>query len=67
MITTKDLGALNELMTFENWMAIKVYEYSKEVSNSTLKSFLNNMTKVHKERHEALLNYLKTESEKGDN
>lgn len=65
MITTKDLGSLNELMTFENWMALKLYEYSKQLSNSELKSQFSSMAKVHASQHEALLNYLKKEYEKG--
>lgn len=67
MITTKDLGALNELMTFENWMTIKLVDFSKTVSNSELKSFCSEMAKEHAANHEALLTYLKTNAPKGEN
>lgn len=62
MITTKDLGALNELMTFENWMALKLQGYSKEISNGELKKQFSDMAGIHIEQHAELLNYLKTES-----
>jgi hypothetical protein len=67
MITTKDLGSLNELMTFENWMAVKLYDYSKIISNDELGKHFSDMALIHIAHHEALLNYLKAESEKGNN
>lgn len=65
MITTKDLGALNELMTFENWLALKLAFYSREATGAQLKKYCADMVKAHAGHHEELLNYLKTESEKG--
>ncbi len=62
MITTKDLGALNELMTFENWMAIKLIEYSKMISNDTLKDSFAQMAEVHVAHHQALLEYLEAKA-----
>ncbi len=66
MITTKDLGALNELMTFENWMAKKLNEYSKQISDSELKKLFSDMAQIHVEHHSELLVYLDEKSEKGE-
>ena len=60
MITTKDLGALNELMTFENWISVKLSKYSKEINNAELKTVFSDMAQAHISHHEALLNYLKS-------
>jgi len=59
-ITTKDLMALNELMTFENWMAVKMKLYSEQATEKTLKTMFKNMASKHLENHCKLLNYLKT-------
>lgn len=64
MITTKDLGALNELMTFENWIALKLANFSKTISNEELKTLFNSMAQAHIKQHQALLNYLKTNAPK---
>jgi hypothetical protein len=61
-ITTKDLMALNELMTFENWIACKMLNYSKLVSSSKLKKEFEMMAQTHAVHHKNLLNYLKTNS-----
>lgn len=60
VITTKDLMALNELMTFENWMAVKLTEFSKQISKGELKKKFNEMAKVHIDQHKALLEYLES-------
>lgn len=59
-ITTKDLMALNELMTFENWMATKMYGYCEDSTERSLKSMFKDMALKHLESHNKLLNYLKT-------
>lgn len=61
-ITTKDLGALNEIMTFENWMAVKLIEHSKQVTDGKLKTQFKNMAKVHAGHHKNLLDYLQSNS-----
>lgn len=62
-ITTKDLQSLNELMTFENWMSVKMISYSKQISNSKLKSHFKEMAKIHAMHHKNLLNYLSSNSD----
>ena len=57
-VTTKDLMALNELMTFENWMALKLLNYSKETTSTNLKNEFKKMAKIHAMNHKNLLNYL---------
>ncbi len=65
MITTKDLGALNELMTFEHWMAVKLFHCSETISNSELKTTFKELAQVHIAHHEALLNYLEENAPEG--
>lgn len=57
-ITTKDLLALNELMTFENWIAVKMLDFSDQVSNDKLKSHFREMAKVHALHHKNILDYV---------
>ena len=64
-ITTKDLMALNELMTFENWIATKMKFCSHNVSDRSLKSMFKEMSNKHLNNHSKLLNYLKTNSGEG--
>lgn len=59
-ITTKDLQSLNELMTFENWIALKLSNFSKQISNTELKTHFSKMAKMHSMHHKNLLNYLST-------
>lgn len=66
-ITTKDLMALNELMTFENWMAIKMKGCHDCSDDRTLKTMFKDMAKKHSEHHAKLLNYLRTNMEEGGN
>lgn len=61
-ITTKDLQSLNELMTFENWMAVKMIHYSKIITSNKLKSHFKEMAKIHAMHHKNLLNYLSSNS-----
>ena len=58
-ITTKDLLALNEMMTFENWMATKMKFCSQAVSEKPLKTMFADMAQKHAENHGKLLAYLK--------
>ncbi len=64
-ITTKDLMSLNEMMTFENWMASKMKFCSQSVSEKPLKTMFNEMAQKHLENHEKLLAYLKSNSLEG--
>lgn len=64
-ITTKDLMALNELMTFENWMATKMKFCQETVTDRTLKNMFGNMANMHLENHKKLLKYLETNMEGG--
>lgn len=61
-ITTKDLMALNELMTFENWIAIKMKLYSEHSTDKSMKSLFKSMADEHLENHCKLLNYLQANS-----
>ena len=58
-ITTKDLMALNEMMTFENWLATKMKFCSQAVSEKPLKTMFADMAQKHLENHGKLLAYLK--------
>lgn len=62
-ITTKDLQSLNELMTFENWLAIKIKNYSEMVECEKLKTNFEQMANTHLGHHSALLDYLKNNKE----
>lgn len=62
-ITTKDLMTLNELMTFENWISIKMRACADCVSDNSLKSMFKDMAKKHYENHVKLHNYLEQNSE----
>ena len=64
-ITTKDLMALNELMTFENWMTTKMKQYQVLATDKSLKTMFKSMATAHYENHNKLLNYLKTNSGEG--
>lgn len=59
-ITTKDIMALNELMTFENWIATKMNMFYENETDRSLKSMFKEMSLKHLEGHNKLLNYLKT-------
>lgn len=65
-ITTKDLMALNELMTFENWMSIKMQFCSENVENNSLKKLFANMACAHCQNHAKLLKYLETNSQEAN-
>lgn len=65
IITTKDLMALNEMMTFENWIALKMNFCSSAVSDKALTTMFKNMSKEHFENHNKLLNYLQSKSNEG--
>ena len=67
MITTKDLMALNELMTFENWMAIKMKFCEQAVTEKPLKAMFKEMATKHLENHSKLLAYLNANSSEGGN
>jgi len=62
-ITTKDLQSLNELMNFENWLAVKIKYYSEMVECEKLKSTFEKMANTHLAHHSALLEYLKSNKE----
>lgn len=64
-ITTKDLMALNELMTFENWMAIKMKFCQENVVDRSLKNMFGNMAMAHLENHKKLLKYLEMNMDGG--
>ena len=64
-ITTKDLMALNEMMTFENWMATKMKFCSQAVSEKPLKTMFADMAQKHMENHGKLLAYLKENAGEG--
>ncbi len=58
-LTTKDLMALNELMTFENWMSVKMKACSTCVNDKQIKTMFENMADKHYENHSKLLETLK--------
>ena len=64
-ITTKDLMALNELMTFENWIAVKLQACSENSTERSLKTLFKDMAKVHLTHHERLLAYLEKNMSEG--
>lgn len=65
-ITTKDLMALNELMTFENWLATKMKFCSESSKDAMLKTMYKDMAKKHYENHTKLLDYLSKNSDGGE-
>lgn len=65
MLTTKDLMALNELMTFENWIAVKMKQYEQLSTDKSLKSMFKTMATTHLQNHEKLLNCLKSNEGEG--
>ena len=65
MLTTKDLMALNELMTFENWMATKMKFCEQAVNEKTLKAMFKEMANKHLENHSKLLAYLSLNATEG--
>lgn len=64
-ITTKDLMALNELMTFENWVSLKMKNYSTMINDNSLQKVFKTMAKEHYDNHAKLLNYLESNSQVG--
>ena len=64
-LTTKDLMALNELMTFENWMSTKMKLCSEMSTERSLKTMFNDMANMHLENHKKLLKYLETNATVG--
>ena len=64
-ITTKDLMALNELMTFENWMATKMKFCAETVREKPLKTVFKDMANKHLENHGKLLAYLQANGQGG--
>ena len=64
-ITTKDLMALNEMMTFENWMATKMKFCSQAAAEKPLKTMFADMAQKHLENHSKLLAYLKANAGEG--
>lgn len=63
--TTKDLMALNELLTFENWMAVKMKACAECVKAATLKTMFSEMAQKHLDNHSKLLNQLEKNGEQG--
>lgn len=57
--TTKDLMALNEIMTFENWMAVKMKACAGCVKDASVKKMFCEMANMHYENHNKLLCFLK--------
>ena len=66
-LTTKDLMALNELMTFENWIATKMKQYEVQSTDKNLKSMFKLMANAHLQNHNKLLSCLKTNAGEGGN
>ncbi len=64
-ITTKDLMALNELMTFENWIATKMQFCAESVTTKSLKTMFTEMAQSHCNNHKKLLEYLQNNSSDG--
>lgn len=64
-ITTKDLMALNELMTFENWLAVKLKNYSLMAVEKSTANLFKTMAQVHYSNHEKLLSYLESNAQEG--
>ena len=66
-LTTKDLMALNELMTFENWIATKMQACAGCGDESSVKKMFCEMAKSHFDSHSKLLAYLTKNTEGGSN
>ena len=64
-ITTKDIMALNELMTFENWIATKMFMFYENETDRSLKNMFKEMALKHYDSHAKLLNYLETNAKEG--
>lgn len=62
-ITTKDLMALNELMTFENWIAVKLKQYSGLSIEKNTANLFATMAQAHYDNHNKLLSYLKSNAQ----
>lgn len=65
-ITTKDLGALNELIIFEQWAATK-YKFLQELTNdSDCQKLFKKLCKEHEIRRDSMLKYLKSNAKAGE-
>ena len=64
-ITTKDLGALSELMLFEKWAAVKFEMFESWVEDAELKKMFKSIYQKHQSRAQALLDYLIQNKEAG--
>ena len=64
-LTTKDLMAINELLTFENWISLKMHFCAENTTDKPLKTMFKQMAKKHLDNHERLLNYLETNTNIG--
>jgi hypothetical protein len=59
-LTTKDLGALKELITFEQWAATKFKHYFDMIEEEDLKELFESISIAHSERRDALMEFLTT-------
>ena len=64
-ITTKDLGALNELMIFEQWAATKFRLLYDRTEEESIKTFFQEICLSHSARREDLYAYLKNNAKAG--
>ena len=61
-ITTKDLGALHELMVYEQWASTKFKMLEELTDDPAIKTMFKNICLKHGTRFDSLYNYLTTNS-----
>lgn len=59
-LTTKDLGALNELILFEQWAATKFRHWYDMLEDENLKELFAEICISHNKRHDKLMEYLES-------
>ena len=64
-ITTKDLGALNELMIFEQWISTKFRMLYDHTDDEVLQDMFQNLCLDHAQRREMLFKYLQDNAKAG--
>lgn len=66
-ITTKDLGIVHELCTYEQWAATKFHFLYELTDDQTVKNMFKQYALEHGARHDALYQYLKSNGKSGGN
>lgn len=57
-LSTRDLSILEEQLSQETLIMLKLIQYSKQCQDSGLKNLCSKLAKKHKNHYDSLLNYL---------